>query len=352
MNVVFMFPSQTSRYAGMIRKALGFRPHLRAVLDRAAEVLDEDLSRFDSDDPQAFAEKRDQRLGMFLVNYLYQRALEEAGIDAVISLGFSLGEYNHLVHIGALDFDQAVRLMVRPAPAGMPDPEGERAIVYRVRLATLEAIVARGSERGLVEVSGMLSPHIHLVVGEPAPVAWVLERLAEEVPSSRSMTFPVKLPLHSSLLEPVALRYAEHLRTLEYGEAEKPYLPNVLGSAVERPDKDTLVDLMTRHLYQPLRWRQSIDYVMKRYRNPVLVEVGPRRALCAFLYLEKRWHPKAKMRLVDSMKVDTPRILDETIRALGPEQPRFSLAGERFRSLLDGTLDPQVEDARRRGSVP
>lgn len=348
MTVVFMFPSQTSRYAGMIRKVVGIRPESRLILDRASDILGEDLSRYAGDEAEIFKEKRDQRLGMFLVNHMYLTALQAEGIEGDLSLGFSLGEYNHLVHIGVLDFDMAIRLLVRPSPPDLPDPEGERAIVYRISQKTLEALVAEGSAKGLVEVSGMLSPHIHLIVGERPAVHAVMDLVKARVPRARAMTFPVKLPLHSQLLEPIGRRFRTHLETLTFGEATKPYLPNVLGEAVERPDHGTIVDLMSRHLYQPLRWRQSIDHIVANYPKPAFVEVGPRRALCGFLYLDSRWHPGARLLITDSMKVESARVLDKTIRDLQPDRPRFRLAAERFRGVLEGSLDPDIERGRKR----
>lgn len=42
---------------------------------------------------------------------MHLAALEAAGVTAAASLGLSLGEYAHLVHIGALDVAAAVRLV-------------------------------------------------------------------------------------------------------------------------------------------------------------------------------------------------------------------------------------------------
>ena len=243
-NVVFMFPSQSSRYAGMIRKIAELRPEVAYVLDDASDALGEDLrARYLNDDPEAFQAKRDQRLGLFLVNLMYQRALELAGVQAQYSLGFSLGEYNHLLHIGALSFEEALQILILPTPAHPPDPVGERAVVYRIPLAPLVELVERGRAHGVVELGGMLSPHIHYIVGEAEPV----------------------------------------------------------------------------------HWRQSIDNLIRKHRDAVFVEVGPRRALCAYFYLEKRWHPKTRYFITDNMDEQTAEHLEKVIQELAPRS-RFQVS--------------------------
>jgi [acyl-carrier-protein] S-malonyltransferase len=320
-TVVFMFPSQSSRYPGMIRKIAELRPEVAGVLREASEILGEDLeARYLTDDPESFREKRDQRLGLFLVNLMYQRALESAGIEARYSLGFSLGEYNHLLHIGALTLEEALRILVRPSPPDLPDPQGERVVIYRIRLRPLLEIVERAKELGVVELGGMLSPHIHYIAGEAEPVRWVCARLKEELPESRTLYMPVKLPLHSSLMRPIAERLGQYLAGRDLRVPHLPYLPNATGELVHAPDKPTLIDLMERHLYQAVHWRQSIDSLIRRHRDAVFVEVGPRRALCAYFYLEKKWHPGTRYFITDNMDVHTGEHLEKVVAEVGPRR--------------------------------
>jgi [acyl-carrier-protein] S-malonyltransferase len=327
-TVVFMYPSQSSRYPGMINKIAALRPETAAVLREASEILGEDLeSRYRNDDPASIEEKRDQRLATFLVNLMYQRALEASGIEARYSLGFSLGEYNHLFHIGALTLEEALRILIRPSPPDLPDPQGERAVIYRIRLKPLQEVVERGRELGVVEVGGMLSPHIHYIAGEAEPVKWVCARLKEELPESRSMFMPVKLPLHSSLMKPIAGRLGQYLSGRDLRVPVLPYLPNATGELVYEPDKAALVDLMERHLYQAVHWRQSIDNLIRKHRDAVFVEVGPRRALCAYFYLEKKWHPNTRYFITDNMDTRTGEHLDKVVAEVGPRR-RLSFAGE------------------------
>ncbi len=331
-TVVFMFPSQSSRYAGMIGKLVELKPLAGEILGEASEALGEDLARYRAADPAVFKTKRDQRLGIFLVNYMYQRVLEAAGVEASLSLGFSLGEYNHLVHIGALSFAQALKILERPSPPDLPDPVGDRAVVYRIPIEPVEAIVERARAHGLIEIGGRLSPHLHHIVGETAAVRWACDRLKEEQPESRSMFMPVKLPLHSSLMRAIGERLSWWLgENAEFAVPRLPYLPNALGTLVESPSRETLIDLIGRHLYEPVYWRQSIDTILRRHRRPVFVEVGPRRALSAFFFHEKSWVPADRYYSIDNMDAETGRHIDRVVSELAPQQRRRHFAGQLLR---------------------
>ena len=142
--LVFMFPGQTSRYPGMLDRLVELHPRNRGLLAWACEVLGRDLAthyHVDNGDA-AFTRNVDVQVGVFLANHMFLVTLETAGIDAEFSLGLSLGEWNHLVHIGVLSFEDALRAVeVRgrlydegPRGWAMPDDSETSANVPSPRL--------------------------------------------------------------------------------------------------------------------------------------------------------------------------------------------------------------------------
>ena len=107
MTLVFTFPGQSSRDPEMVARAFAMAPDAAsAVFAEASDVLGRDVVRhYTEGKGSRFATNRDIQLGVFLVNHVHLRALEDAGVSAEHSLGLSLGEYNHVVHIGALAFE-------------------------------------------------------------------------------------------------------------------------------------------------------------------------------------------------------------------------------------------------------
>src|SRR5581483_10949012 len=104
MTLVFMFPGQNSRYPEMFDRLRSWR-ECEPILSHASDVLGRDLSKhFRSGNPEMFTHNRDVQVGVFLASYMFSRRLAEEGLRPDASLGLSLGEYNHLVEIGALSF--------------------------------------------------------------------------------------------------------------------------------------------------------------------------------------------------------------------------------------------------------
>src|SRR5215204_3692224 len=97
----------------MLEHAVAMAPesNLRLVAE-ASNILGRDLLKhYRADNASIFATNRDVQVGVFLSNHLAFRSLGRSGAPATRSLGLGPGEYNHLVHIGALDFAHALRLV-------------------------------------------------------------------------------------------------------------------------------------------------------------------------------------------------------------------------------------------------
>ena len=103
MTHVFMFPGQSSRYVGMLDRIAEVWPRAKDVVADASEIVGRDLGKlYREGDESLFAKNRNVQVGVFLTTHLHLSALQSMGVDARYSLGMSLGEFNHLVHIGAL----------------------------------------------------------------------------------------------------------------------------------------------------------------------------------------------------------------------------------------------------------
>ena len=142
-SLTFLFPGQNSRYPAMIDRLVGADRENLQWIERASDALGRDLARhYHASNPDIFARNRDVQVGVFLANHLHWQNLERAGIHADRSAGLSLGEYNHLVHIGALEFDDAVRLLDGRGAAYERGPSGKMAAVFPRRCRGARTLLA------------------------------------------------------------------------------------------------------------------------------------------------------------------------------------------------------------------
>lgn len=298
MTTIFMFPGQSSRYPGMLDKLCELHPGNRELLGWASDLLGRDLRQHYASDATSdpFARNVDVQVGVFLANHMYLRALEAHDVRAEISLGLSLGEWNHVVHIGALSFDQALRAVDQRGRLYDEGPRGWMAAIQPINEDDLLEVVEQASARGVLEIVNFNSPRQFVVAGEQAAVEYAAE-LAEQDHFAQSHVIERQVPMHSSLFAPVAERFSEFLGTLEFQTPERPWLANRLGMFVDDPSQDRFVELLGNHVCQPVLWRQSIDAVVAREPDAVFVEVGPMAVLHNLLH--RKWHSNRKFRTDD-----------------------------------------------------
>lgn len=284
---VLLFPGQNSRDPAMLVRLLAAWPEGAAVIDEASAILGRDLwaayspRRGDA----MFATNRAVQVGVFLCSHLHMLVLRRQGIVGDLSLGLSLGEYNHLVHIGALSFADALRLVDARGAAFDCGPVGMTAVVFPIEEEELADLVARARPHGVVEVVNINSPTQQVVSGERGGVEALLSLVAEES-FAEGVVIDERLPLHSSLLKPAADDFRPHLHRATWQRPDKPYYPNVKPAPLASPSPADFVELLTRQVFSPVLWRDAIENVVAHNPGAELIEVGPRGVLSGLL---RRW---------------------------------------------------------------
>jgi len=187
--------------------------------------------------------------------------------EARATAGHSLGEYAALVAAGALQFDDAVRLVDERAAAmadagelhagGMVallggDPRGVRALATRLGL-----IVANDNAPGQLVLSG------------PADAIAEAEEAARDEAGARARRLDVSGAFHSPLMEPAA----ERLRAaLEATPVSEPQIP-VYSNGTASPFVDIRGEL-AENLLRGVRWRETL-LAMRTAGIERFVELGP-----------------------------------------------------------------------------
>ncbi|HEX7299501.1 MAG TPA: ACP S-malonyltransferase [Solirubrobacteraceae bacterium] len=213
---------------------------------------------------------RYQQPALFLCSVAAWDQWREEGDDegaARAAAGHSLGEYAALVAAGALEFDDAVRLVDERAaamaeagelsPGGMVamlggDARGVRALAERLSL-----VVANDNAPGQLVLSG------------PLDAVLAAEDLARDEAGARSRRLDVTGAFHSPLMEPAAERLRAALDATPVAEPQIPVYSN--GSAA--PFVDVRREL-AENLLRPVRWRETL-LAMRTARIERFVELGP-----------------------------------------------------------------------------
>jgi [acyl-carrier-protein] S-malonyltransferase len=270
MTLVAMFPGQSSRYPEMLSK-LATEPACAPILAEAAAILGGAL-------PADFTTNRDVQVGVFLANHLHLKRLEAAGVTTRWSLGLSLGEYNHLVHIGALAFDDALRLVDARGRLYDEATGGLMVSVFPLDAAPIEQAIMRLGLSERVGVGLYNSPRQHVLSGDRAAVEQVLAELETEEYFDATVIEP-RIPMHAPCFGATAERFARLLADVRFAEPTGVYVPNVRGALLGRAIATEIRDCLIAHVHRPVRWQASVDAIAAHVAEPWFVEVGPRGVL-------------------------------------------------------------------------
>ncbi len=129
MSVLFAYPGQGAQRPGMLA-ALPDEPPVRACLEQAADCLGQAPAELES--AEALRGTRAVQLCLLIAGVAASRLLETRGHRPGLVAGLSIGAYPAAVVAGALDFDDALRLVALRGElmqAAWPEGYGMSAIL-------------------------------------------------------------------------------------------------------------------------------------------------------------------------------------------------------------------------------
>jgi len=246
------------------------------ILRDASDVLGRDLSaHYRAENAQMFSKNRDVQVGVFLAAYILGERLAAAGIRSAASLGLSLGEYNHLVEIGALSFENVLRILDARGRAYEDGPRGLMMSVLPCEESQVQQALDSTVTPGSASIAIELSAKHFVISGEATSVQATASWLEDEA-FAQARVVDSALPMHSRTFRPAADAFLGNLEKAKWRPAQKPYLPNVDGQFLIDARPAEFVDRLYRHVFSTVRWSRSVSAIVDRYPNAVLVEVGPK----------------------------------------------------------------------------
>jgi malonyl CoA-acyl carrier protein transacylase len=295
MTLVYVFPGQSSAQPDMIVEALRAHPAGERVRDAAHRVLGPGrAARYFDPAGTALACNRDVQIATFLATQIHLLGFAEAGVDAEASLGLSLGEYSHLVHIGALAFDDALHLVDERGRCYDDAPDGVMVTVLGADRETVAKAVAGAQALGTVVVSNVNAPTQHVIAGARMAVTLAASILENEH-GAHTIEIESRVPMHSPLMIGVARAFTTALMAAPWRSPVRAYWPNATAAPLSPPTARDFVTLLARHVHEPVRWQASLDAILAAHPDAAFAEVGPGRVLTNLI--ARGWRGRRTLRL-------------------------------------------------------
>ena len=271
MSKAYIFPGQGSQFPGMGKALYERSEEARSLMDRADEILGfpiTDIMFGESAEDLKATRVTQPAIFIHSVVLALCSGLETPAMVA----GHSLGEFSALAAAGAMDFEDALRLVAVRASAMQKCCEqvpGTMAAIINLPAGTIEEICA--SCTGIVIPANYNSDGQVVISGEADAVLEACAKM-KEAGAKRALPLPVSGAFHSPLMEPARLELAEALDKTPFRAPVCPVYQN--DTALPSMDPDVIKDNLLRQLTSPVRWTQTVRNMVADGADSFL-EIGP-----------------------------------------------------------------------------
>jgi [acyl-carrier-protein] S-malonyltransferase len=272
----YVFPGQGSQFPGMAQDLFNSSDVARQMMERANELLgfritdvmfggsEEELKQTNVTQPAIF------------LHSVVAAKVNAGDLNPDMVAGHSLGEFSALVANKALDFEDALMLVVARANAMQE--------ACRLQPSTMAAIL--GLDDHIVEeicstVSEVVVPANYncpgqiVISGTVAGVQQACEKLTA-AGARRAMVLNVGGAFHSPLMEPAKIKLEAAINQTRFSSPVCPVYQNVNAQPCSNPDqiKKNLIEQLTA----PVRWTQIVQRMIADGAQS-FTEIGPGKVL-------------------------------------------------------------------------
>ncbi|MDA3963598.1 MAG: ACP S-malonyltransferase [Planctomycetota bacterium] len=282
MGLALVYPGQGAQSVGMGTELAQQYPSARRILDEADQILGFSLSDIIAHGPDDELTRTDiSQPAILVMSWMAHTVLTETvePLQFDCTAGLSLGEYTALIAAGALDFENALRL-VRVRGEAMQAASEARAGGMVALIGADEAsansfcdAVRQGDE--VLQVANLNSAGQVVIAGDQAACDRAVDA-AKEHGIRRAMPLKVAGAFHTAHMAPAAERLGEALAFTPFSNARVPVYANATAEAVT--EAATIRELLIRQLTEPVRFAASVE-AMHATGITTFWELGPGKTL-------------------------------------------------------------------------
>ncbi len=276
----YVFPGQGAQFVGMGKDLYEASTEGKDLFEKANKILGFRITdlMFDGTDDDLRQTKVTQP-AIFLHSVILARLLGDDFKPDMVA-GHSLGEFSALVAIGALSFEDGLKLVSKRALAMQKACELEPSTMAAI--VGLDDDIVEKILRSINEVvvpANYNCPGQLVISGSIKGIDIAIEKLTE-AGARRALKLNVGGAFHSPLMDPARQELAVIIEKTKFLDPICPIYQNVTGQAVKNAEiiKGNLISQLT----SPVRWTETMNNMLANGMNEY-IEVGPGKVLQGLL---------------------------------------------------------------------
>jgi [acyl-carrier-protein] S-malonyltransferase len=288
LKFAFLFPGQGAQAVGMGAAVCAKAPAARELFERASAILGYDLYRLCTAGP---ADQLDSTVhsqpALFVASLAALEQLKQDSPELVArcaaTAGLSLGEYTALAFAGSIDFESGLRVVQE---RGRAMQEAADAVssgmvsVLGLELAQIKDLCNRARGDETLEIANLLCPGNIVVSGHRGACERIAE-IAADMGAMKVIPLAVAGAFHTPLMESAVERLRGALADVPMRRPRIPVISNV--DARPHDDPEEIRKLLIQQVCSPVRWEDSMRYLLDEQGIMAFYEIGPGRVLCGLL---------------------------------------------------------------------
>ena len=277
-----IFPGQGSQLVGMGKDFFEKYDIVKNLFKEADDVLRLNLSKIILDGPKEELDLTcNTQPAIFLISFsIFKVITKEFNIDlqqAKYFAGHSLGEYSALSSAGYLGFAETIKLLRTRGEAmqnAVPRGEGGMVAVLGSTTEVIEKILYDNKKNFIAEIANDNSDGQIVISGKNTDLSKLIEILKSN--NIKSIKLPVSAPFHCKLMYKATEIMRKEINDIKFEQSKNVLISNVTASEIS--DKNEIKKLLIDQIENRVRWRESINYMIKNDVNH-FIEIGPGKVL-------------------------------------------------------------------------
>jgi [acyl-carrier-protein] S-malonyltransferase len=281
-----LFPGQGSQVVGMGSEFYNNFPSVKKIFEEADDILNFKISKIILEGPEEDLKlTQNTQPAILVVSYSIFTVLKSEYNYKFNSVNFfaghSLGEYSALLCSNALTFKDSLYLLFQRGKfmqEAVPAGKGAMLAVLGSDIIDINKLILKLKNKGVCEIANDNARGQTIVSGDIN----LIEELKNELKKikKKSIMLPVSAPFHCSLMKSAANKMIKIIDSINFKKPDFKIVTNVTADSIT--DETKFKELLIEQIYTKVRWRESIDYMIKNSVDE-FIEIGPGKVLSGLI---------------------------------------------------------------------